>query len=203
MPITKIHLQQANRTTGLPVSGCIFMTSLGFFYDFFSPLSLRLVMEARNEMSLALDRTLATRVAVPSPSPIEEIEPRLNISVVFTTVEATLEALRRAGDLASRLSGQITLLVPQVVPYPLPLTSPPVLLDWNERRFHIIASESPVETKVMLYLCRDRIETMMQTLMPRSLIVIGGRKRWWPTAETRLARKLRRAGHEVIFTETE
>jgi hypothetical protein len=154
-------------------------------------------------MSLALERVLAPSPGYPAPPAIEKTESRLNVAVVFTSVEATLVALRKAGALASRLRGRITLVVPQVVPYPLPLTSPPVLLDWNEKRFRAIASESPVETTVQIYLCRDRLETLTTELSPRSLVVVGGRKRWWPTAEKRLARKLRRAGHEVIFTETE
>ena len=128
----------------------------------------------------------------------------LNISVVFTLVEPTLAAVRHAGTLARSLGGRVTILAPQVVPYPLPLESPPVLLDWNEKRFSGMARRSSVETTVRLYLCRDRVETVMNVLPPRSLVVIGGRKRWLPfTPEKRLALKLRRAGHEVIFTETE
>jgi hypothetical protein len=130
-----------------------------------------------------------------------EAESRLNIDVVFTSVDATLAALRKAGDLANRLAARITLLVPQVVPYPLSLEGPPVLLDWNKRRFHVIARERAVETRVRLYLCRDRVRTLCAVLKPHSLVVLGGRKRWWPTWETRLARTLRRAGHEVIFAE--
>ena len=57
-------------------------------------------------------------------------------------------------------------MVPQVVPYPLPLESPPVLIDWNERRFRVIADESPVETTVRIYLCRDRLETLTAVLKP-------------------------------------
>ena len=128
---------------------------------------------------------------------------RLHVTVVFTSVEATIAALRKAGDLASRLSACITLLVPQLVPYPLPLTSPPVLLDFNERRFRVIAAGSPIETSVHIYLCRDRWETVTGVLKPHSLVVVGGRRRWWPTAETRLANRLRQAGHEVIFTGSE
>ena len=94
-------------------------------------------------MSLALERVLAPAPGFPAPPAIEDTESRLNVAVVFTSVEATLAALRKAGALANRLSGRITLLVPQVVPYPLPLNSPPVLLDWNEKRFRVIASESP------------------------------------------------------------
>jgi acetyl esterase/lipase len=78
-----------------------------------------------------------------------------------------------------------------------------VLLDFSERRFRVIAATTPVETTVRLYLCRDQMETLAAVLEPHSLIVLGGRRRWWPTQEERLARKLRRAGHEVVFTEME
>ena len=153
-------------------------------------------------MSLALEKFLKT--GVPRPPAAVEFESGLDISVVFTSVEATLAALKEAGALANRLGAHITLLVPQVVPFPLPLESPPVLLDWNERRFRVIANQSPVETMVRLYLCRDRHELVMSALKPQSLVVIGGRTRWWrATAEERLARTLRRAGHEVVFTGTE
>jgi hypothetical protein len=39
-------------------------------------------------------------------------------------------------------------------------------------------------------------------LDPNSLVVVGGRKRFWPTQEELLAKTLRRQGHEVIFAET-
>jgi len=155
------------------------------------------------EMSLALEKFLKT--GVPRPPAAVEFESGLDISVVFTSVEATLAALKEAGALANRLGAHITLLIPQVVPFPLPLESPPVLLDWNERRFRVIASESPVDTTVRLYLCRDRQETLLSVLKPHSLVVVGGRRRrwWWPTSEEGLAKMLLRAGHEVIFAGTE
>jgi hypothetical protein len=67
----------------------------------------------------------------------------------------------------------------------------------------VIANESPVETNVQIYLCRDPFEALEGALSPGSLVVLGGRKRWWPTREKRLAKKLHRAGHEVFFKETE
>lgn len=130
-------------------------------------------------------------------------ESELNISVVFTTVEATLTALRSAGTLAKQLGGRITLVVPEVVPYHLPLNKPPVVHAWNEDRFRALAAASPVETSVKFYLCRDADETLVRELTPRSLVVIGVRKHWWPTREARLAANLRRAGHEVILAEME
>lgn len=154
-------------------------------------------------MSLAIEKILVPATGQPSRPPVEEAGPGLNIAVVFTSVEATLAALREAGTLASSLSARITLLVPQVVPYPLALETPPVLIEFNEKRFRTIASQSPVETVVQIYLCRDGLETLTNVLNPGSIVVIGGRKRWWPTREKKLARQLRRAGHEVVFKETE
>ena len=151
-------------------------------------------------MQLALDRQLTLPGHPQRPG--EPQESRLNIVVIFTSSSATIAALMRAGSLAESLNADITLIVPQVVPFPLPLTSPPVLLDFQESRFREIAEVIPVEIRVHLYLCRDKLETLKEVLQPRSLVVVGGRKRVWPTREERLARKLRRAGHDVIFTES-
>ncbi len=154
-------------------------------------------------MALALNRTIRPATGYPEHPSSAAPETQLDIDVVFTSVPATLTALKKAAELAHRLGGHITLLVPQVVPFPLPLESPPVLLDWNERRFQMIAEESPVETTVHLYLCRDRQAALLKVLRRNSLVVLGGPGGWWPTSERRLARSLRKAGHEVIFAETE
>jgi hypothetical protein len=145
---------------------------------------------------------LQPEIGRPHPG-IEEPGPRLSISVVFTSVELTLAALKRAGTLAASLGARINLLVPQIVPFPLPLESPPVLIEWSERRFQVLAGVSQVETAVRIYLCRDRLETLELVLVPRSIVILGARRNWWPSAEKRLARRLRRCGHEVILAETE
>jgi len=154
-------------------------------------------------MSPAYERRITPAAGIPGQPAAEEAESRLSIDVVYTSIQATLTALKRAGSLATRLNARINVVAPQVVPYPRPLTSPPVLLDFSERRLRVIADQSPVDTTVRVYLCRDKWEALKQALRPRSLIVIGGRKTWWPTEEKRLAKKLRRAGHDVVFAETE
>jgi hypothetical protein len=154
-------------------------------------------------MLFAIEKVLVPAAAHPKQPAAIEADRRLNISVVFTSVEATLAALKEAGALARSLSARITVVVPQVVPFPLPLETPPVLLDFNERRFRQIAAQSPVETAVQIYLCRDGVATLMKVLTPSSLVVIGGRRRWWPTRERSLVRRLRKAGHEVVYKEME
>ena len=160
-------------------------------------------MRTRNEMSPAFERLVSPQTRRPDSETLPESEHGLEVLVVFTSVDATLSALKKAAELAASLGARITLIVPQIVPYPLPLNSPPVLIDFNERRFQVIASQIPVETIVRIYLCRDRSDALNMVMKPRSLVVVGARKRFWPTAEARLARKLRRAGHEVIVTEVE
>jgi hypothetical protein len=154
-------------------------------------------------MLFAIEKVLVPAAAHPERPIAAETDQRLNIAVVFTSAEATLIALKEAGALASSLGARVTLVVPQVVPFPLPLESPPVLLDFNESRFRQIAAQSPVETSVQIYLCRDGLATLMKVLTPSSLVVIGGKRRWWPTRERSLVRRLRKAGHEVVFKETE
>ena len=55
---------------------------------------------------------------------------------------------------------------------------------------------------MQVYLCRDRNQTIRQALIPNSIVVIGSRKRWWPTREQWLASLLRRDGHQVIVLDT-
>lgn len=152
---------------------------------------------------LVLKKDLGTAVAPLSEPAADEGEPQPGIWVISTSFESTLSAMAGATTLADRLGGRITVLVPQVVPYPLPLESPPVLLDWTEKRFQMIASLSPAETSVRIYLCRDPLDITESVLDSGSLVVIGSRKKWWPRFESRLVRKLRRSGHHVILTDTE
>ena len=154
-------------------------------------------------MSLAIEKVLIPATGHPTRPIAGETGAGLEIAVVFTSVDSTLAVLREAGNLANSLGARITLVVPQVVAYPLPLETPPVLVEFNENRFRVLASESPVETSVQIYLCRDRLETLTKVLKRGSIVILGGRKRWWPTQEKTLARQLRRAGYEVLFKETE
>jgi hypothetical protein len=136
-------------------------------------------------------------------SPSQERDQQLNIAVLFTSVESTLAALKEAATLANQLSAHIRLIVPQIVPYPLPLENPSVQLEFSKSRFRVMVSESGVETSVQIYLCRDPFTALKSALQPGSIVVLGGPKRWWPTESQMLARRLRRAGYEVIFKETE
>ncbi len=123
----------------------------------------------------------------------------LDLQVIFTNVAGTRAVLAAATQYARGLGAQITILDAQVVPYPLPLDRPPVPVEFTERTLRTLALEQTVATAVELYLCRDRNETIRQVLKPESVVVMPARKFWWPTAQTHLAKLLRRDGHRVIF----
>jgi hypothetical protein len=127
----------------------------------------------------------------------------LSVFVLFTSTNQTLKALEKARELARPFGAGILVVAAQVVPYPLPLDRPLVPFEFVVRRFKEMAERFPENTRVFVYLCRDLLEALKQILTPNSLVVIGIRKRVWPTREERLARKLRRAGHDVVLVEAE
>jgi len=128
-------------------------------------------------------------------------EQRLEVIVVFTDTPGTLAALQMADRLAKRLEARLRLLMPYEVPYTLPLTKPAVPVGFLEGQLRTLACQAPMEIAAHIYLCRDRRRTLRLVLKPHSLIIVGGRKRWWPTSEQRLAQALKKDGHHVIFAE--
>jgi hypothetical protein len=130
-------------------------------------------------------------------------ESQPEVFVLFASQEQTLKALKKACDIAKPMCAGIVVLAAEIVPYPLPLDRPSVRLEFIIRRFQKIAGQYPAKTEVRVYLCRDQLEALKRVLEPNSTVVIGTKKRWWPTREARLARKLRRGGHKVILEETE
>jgi len=135
-------------------------------------------------------------------SPISP-ESGLAVFVVFTSINWTIKALEKAREIARPVGAKIIVVAVQVVPYPLPLDEPPVPMEFVIRRFEEKIDEFPERTQISPYLCRDLMEAFKRILNPRCPIVIGMQERWWPTRNQRLARKLRRAGYNVITAKTE
>jgi hypothetical protein len=149
-------------------------------------------------------RSLQSMTSVPVLVEAPDANDKLPVAVVFTTVPATLAALREAASLADKLNARITLMVPQVVPFPAPLECPPVLREFNEHRFRVLARDVQIEMHVHISLCRDRFEELRLLLPASSIVVLGGHsRRFLPGRDARLAIRLKQAGYEVIFKETE
>lgn len=122
------------------------------------------------------------------------------VVVVHTTTTGTVEALKTAASLARDLGARIRVLVPQIVPFPLPLAAPPVPAEFTERRFRTVIAGARIETRVDIRVCRDRVQMVSSSLKPRSLVVMAPGAPWWPWPEVWLARQLRRQGHHVVMS---
>jgi hypothetical protein len=128
---------------------------------------------------------------------------RLPVFVIFTSINRTLKALEKAGQLANPLRTRIEIIAVQTVPFTLPLDEPPVPFEFVVRRLEEMANQFQEQIKISAYLCRDSSEALKCVLNRNCPVVMGVRKRLWPTRDERLARKLRRAGYNVTLVETE
>jgi len=135
--------------------------------------------------------------AAPSADP-EPVEPML-LNVLFTTPEATRQALSTAAALVAGLPTTLRLVVPQVVPYALGFDRPGVNLEILKARYLEFVSASPLETVVEILLCRDPVAALAVALPRESTILVGQRRAWWFRPECRLVRKLARLGHKVVI----
>ena len=134
--------------------------------------------------------------------PVRAHSESLPLAVVFTTVPGTLAALARAGRLAQDLDFSLTLLIPQVVPYQVPITCPPVAIEHTwQMALSLISgfAMGACDVSVHICLCRDRLECLSRLISPRSIVFVGGRNSWWRRPEQNLGKALRARGCEVTF----
>jgi len=127
---------------------------------------------------------------------------RIEICVIFTDSTGTLAALHKADRLARNLGARLRLLWPYEVPYMVSLTNPPVAVEFLEGQLRALASSVPMDTAGHIILCRDKRRTLHLILKPGSIVVLGGGKLWW-SKEQKLARDLKKSGHQVIFANAE
>jgi len=153
-----------------------------------------------HQMMTNLPGKVVTRTAAPKFA-----SGLLEVNVIFTDLQETAAALKFAQSFAHELGAHISLRAAVAVPFQLPLDQPPVSVAFLQdvmRKLVAQLNREAFEPTVHLYLCRDRVWALSKVLKPNSLVVIGGRKRWWPTAETRMARALRDKGYRVVFVDS-
>ena len=124
------------------------------------------------------------------------------MNVLFTQPEATLAALGEAGRLSQQLSARICLLIGVSVGYPAPLTSAWGQVNAAKVRGRQIATSTGLPLDIRVFLCRDEVTAFSEYLPPKSIVLVGGRRRWWRSHEQRLATRLSAAGLNALFMNT-
>jgi len=103
--------------------------------------------------------------------------------------------------LAIGLDVRIRLIDVHVVPYGVPLDKPTVSSKHLIRRLSRLALEGvPISAEVVY--ARDWEQGLRCSLGPGSLVLMTIQRCWWRTSEKRLAARLRKAGHEVMWVES-
>jgi len=133
------------------------------------------------------------------PPVSNEDSEHLQINVLFTTRRETQFALKRAAELSEGLNAEIVLIVPQIVPFPLELDNPPVPLDFASHQLSSLTESIGADLDSRIYLCRDGLQIFLHVLRANSVAVVGVSRRWFFSRSERLARTLRRRGHQVIL----
>ena len=150
----------------------------------------------------SLIRTIDSEDRSPA-EPTNHSDGLLDIVVLHSSEASTLRALKTAATLAGELSARVHLVAPRVVPYPLELNEPQVPVSFTAQQLRQLAAEAGVEVEVDIILGRDFMTMLSAVLKPQSLVVLGERRsRWWNfewlDRENRLAKRLRKLGHQVV-----
>jgi len=127
--------------------------------------------------------------------------PEIVVHVIYTDLQGTLAALRSAEVLGRQLHARITLVAAHSVPYGLPITAPPVSLEFARQRLVDLTQQGRLQTSIQIYICRDRTLCLMHALHSRSLVVLGTKRKWWRTPEAKLVKRLESAGHHIVLVE--
>ena len=138
------------------------------------------------------------------PAPADRVRQVLpldfsQITVLFTDLQSTAPAVAVARELGRAVGGEVTVMTVQ--------TSAPQLSDREatasiedeseQLRRQLRAAGADVRFRVVV---SSKTSEALRLMIPRhSLVVMGGRPRWWPTSASRLRRRLEAQGHCVLF----
>lgn len=142
-------------------------------------------------------------VDTPGPS-VEHGKPGIRtdtVYVVYTTLEDTLAAARVAGDFAKALEVPVTIIHFRPVPFPLPVDEPTGMSPVETEEFLTCLQAEGLDVRVRVCLCRDARQAIPSAFQSHSLVVVAGRRSWWPTESERWRRTLEAAGHFVVFVD--
>jgi len=123
----------------------------------------------------------------------------IEIVVPYTDWALAESVLQRAAVLAAGLKAAIRLVAVHAVPYPLPFPGPVAEHAYLVERLTDLAKRCPVPVDPLVVLARYPDDGFRHVLKPASIVLIGSRKRLWPTREKKLARSLARDGHQVVL----
>lgn len=127
----------------------------------------------------------------------------LQIVIPYRDSKRTKAALKYASVLLDAEDKRVRLIHVHVVPYGVPLACPRVHSKHLERRLRSLVRESDVPVSVEIVYARDWEKGLRRVLKPSSTVFLPIRRASWQTSEKRLAARLRKLGHTVVWVDSE
>jgi len=143
-------------------------------------------------------RLLSDGAEARSPAADVDLAHGIDVTVVFTTFEGTRIAVAEADRLAVDLDARVTVIVPDVIPYHLPLDRPFLSEGFLRARLEAMLAGCRAETRVEIGMCRDPKALLREWLQPGSLVLLGASHWRWHWRESRFCRMLTRMGHDAL-----
>ena len=119
--------------------------------------------------------------------------------VVHSQPAITAAVLRRAADLVAGLNASVLLVAVHTVPFPAEFSSALASHAHLVGEMADLASECALPVTPHVVMARWRDEGLRFLLREESTVLVGSKKRSWPTQEEQLARVLAKDGHKVIL----
>jgi hypothetical protein len=135
--------------------------------------------------------------------PSASVTADLQVVIPHRGPELTKAALKYASSLANDLNVRLRLIDVHVVPYGVSLDHPTVSPQYLVRRIRSLARDSTLPVSAEIVYARDWEQGFRRALGPGSLVLMAIKRSWWRSSEKRLAARLRKIGHQVIWVECE
>ncbi len=122
------------------------------------------------------------------------------VTVVFTDLEPTLRALAVARSLARALGAQVSVVAVRTLRYQPSGAGTSAARD-AEIDVLRLRLRAAGDVRFRMVAASRTNDALNIALAPGSLVVVGGRRRLWPTPISRLCRLLEARGHYVLFVD--
>jgi hypothetical protein len=136
---------------------------------------------------------------------VSQHEPRRvgpgEVFVIFTSTDDTLRAVRVASRLAREMRSGVTIVHFRPIGFGAPLEEPPGLSPVETDAFKARLEAEACDARIRVCVCREARQAIPSVIEEHSLIVIGGRRRWWPTPSDRWRRTLEGQGYLVVLVD--
>ena len=146
---------------------------------------------------------MKSKAVTPQPQTPAADLTSLQLVIPYRKPELTKAALKYAARFTVGLNVRLRLIDIHVVPYGVPLDKPTVNPKHLRRRLRHLAMESHLDVSAEIIYARDWEQGFRRVLSPNSLVLLAIQRSWWRTSEKRLAARLRKLGHQVIWVECE